>query len=175
MAGTVTTKVQHEYVRAVPRPPGCSFSRSSGRYVIRADHICGWIANWVAKRNHKHFILFMWWGAVASLSLFAWRWIPQSDLKKQSHWMWVVELTATVAEGVFGFCLLLAGPSFCVGVLSARTKLQRMKGEDARQVGRMEALRQVFGDGSVVAWAWPTDAFGDEIQLEEAPGQGNVG
>jgi hypothetical protein len=175
MAGTTTTQAQREYVAAVPRPPGCSFSRSSGRYVIRADHICGWIANWVAKRNHKHFILFMWWGALTALSLFGWRWIPQSDLKSESYWRWAVDITATIIEGLFGVVMLLAAPSFCVGVLSATTKLQRMKGEGAVEIGKMDALRQVFGDGSVVAWAWPTDAFGDEIQLDDAPGQGHVG
>jgi hypothetical protein len=171
MSGTVTNQEQLSYVQAIPRPPGCSFSRSSGRYVIRADHICFWVSNWVAKRNHKQFILFMLWGGILALSLFGWRFVPQ---KGHSGWTHAVDLVGMMLDAIFGLTLFVSGATFVWDTLSNRTKIQRMKGEGAPAVSSMEAMRQVCGDGSVWGWFCPTAAFGDVILLEEAPGQGHT-
>jgi hypothetical protein len=175
MSGTVTSAEQLSYIHAVPRPPGCSFSRSSGRYVIRADHICVWVSTWVAKRNHKQFILFLAWGSVLGASLFGWRFATlRPFMEVHPDWIGTVSLVAIVIDAASAITLGGSAVSFFVEALSNRTKIQRMKGEGAPPVSRMEALRQICGNGTICAWPWPTAAFGDDIELEEAPEQGDV-
>lgn len=52
------------------RCPYASFSKSSGLFVVRGDHICGWVTNWIGKRNHKQFILMLLYGSLYCLSSF---------------------------------------------------------------------------------------------------------
>ena len=167
MSGTAVRKDQLTYVGSVPHPPGCSFSRQSGRYVIRADHICGWIANWVAKRNHKQFILFLFWGAVFAVSLFCWRWAPRSSLKSESEAKYIWELANTVIYALFGILLVLAAGSFMVELCSNSTRVQRYKGEQVARVSWMVAMRSVCGDHNVCCWLCPTSAFPDDIPIED--------
>jgi hypothetical protein len=175
MSGTVTSAEQINYVQAMPRPPGCSFSRSSGRYVMRADHICVWVSTWVAKRNHKQFILFLAWGGVLGASLFAWRFAtPRPFMEVKMDWAGVVSLVALMTNAAFAITLGASAVSFFVDVLGNRTKIQKMKGEGAPPVSRIDALRQICGTGTICAWPCPTAAFGDDIELEDAPGQGDL-
>ncbi|OHT08474.1 hypothetical protein TRFO_22983 [Tritrichomonas foetus] len=78
LEGLAINSQQIEYVETHPRPVNSCFSHSSGRLVLRPDHICGWIANWVGKRNHKNFILMMFWGSLFTLSLFWPRFLPST-------------------------------------------------------------------------------------------------
>jgi hypothetical protein len=167
LAGTAVRKDQFEYVASVPRPPGCSFSKEMGRYVIRADHICGWIGNWVGKRNHKHFILFVFWGSILSVSLFVWRWIPRDSLKEKSMTLYIMDIAACVLEALFGLLQIGAVWSFVGEVLDNKTRVQRHKGEDTVQLSNTEAMQQICGTGSMCCWFCPGDAFPDDIILDQ--------
>jgi pimeloyl-ACP methyl ester carboxylesterase len=62
--GIVSFDEQARFAKAAPRPGRCIYSKSARRIVIRPDHLCGWVASWVGRRNHWAFILFNLWGFV---------------------------------------------------------------------------------------------------------------
>ena len=167
MSGTAARSDQFNFVKDAPRPPGCSFSHQSGRYVIRADHICGWIANWVGKRNHKQFILLVFWGGIFAISMFCWRWAPRTSLKSESETKYVMELANTVIYAMFGIILPLAALSFTYEVASHKTRIQKYKGTEVTRVSTKMAMRAVCGDGNMCCWICPTPAFPDDIPIED--------
>lgn len=72
-SGCITLKEQIMWARQNKRPPRSMISSSAKRIVIRPDHYCSWCETWIGKRNHKFFILFTFYAAVACgmLSLFS--------------------------------------------------------------------------------------------------------
>jgi hypothetical protein len=166
MAGTGIFEPHIAYVNAVPRPPGCSFSKSYGRYVIRADHICGWITNWVGKRNHKQFLLMTFWRSLTAISLFVWMFFPMDEFEWWST-LGILDMFGAVIELVFGFILVLAFRGFCSEALTTQTRVQRFKGEDRGDVTTTQGMKQICGDGTVACWICPISAFGDDTELDE--------
>jgi hypothetical protein len=90
------------------------------------------------------------------------------------EWVETVRLIALILAGFFGIVLLGCAATFFINALSNTTTIQRMKGEGAPAESRMDAMRQICGDGNVCGWLCPTDAFGDVIVLEGAREQGDV-
>ncbi|OHT05501.1 DHHC zinc finger domain containing protein [Tritrichomonas foetus] len=172
MGGTATRKDQFDYVKNLDRPPGCSFSRSTGRYIIRADHYCSWISNWVGKRNHKQFVLLPFYGFFFSLSLLFWRFIPNSSLKTENLPLFYIELFATIIEGMNTIVLLMATFSFISEIMSNQTRIQKYKKEESKKVRKIQALKAIFGDGSKCCWICPTSAFPDDIELTQEEDKG---
>jgi hypothetical protein len=165
MAGTAVTREQLAHVSVTPRPPGCSFSGSYGRYVIRADHICGWIANWVGKRNHKHFLLMMAWGAFAAVSLFAWHFAPRGHFEPASL-LGIADFLAVGIEGGFAITLVVVLVRYSGEALTAQTTIDRYKGIAAPvDLSKREIMEQICGKGSVWCWVCPTDAFQSDVLL----------
>lgn len=144
------------------RPEFASFSTSAGRFVMRADHVCDWVANWIGKRNHKQFILMMVWGSLFSVSLFAWRFLRTVNLLDSRPALFWMDLIASLFELIFAMAL----PATLVGVmwdlLMNRTQLQRWRGVQGESLGCCDSCREVFGNGSVFAWIIPTPAFGED-------------
>lgn len=46
---------------AQAKPPRSSFSIDARRYVLRADHICGWMQTWIGLNNYRYFTLTIGW------------------------------------------------------------------------------------------------------------------
>ena len=176
LSGLAATEEQVLWARQPEhRPPGCSFSATSGRYVMRADHICGWIANWVGKRNHKQFMLMNFWGALYAFALFGFMFGQNIEFWDIPLPGLVLELLAGIIELTFGFVMAGMGIGALVDIAKRRTKLQRMRHEkgDSKKVTCEQSMREVCGDGSKCGWFWPTPAFDKSFVMstEEEPAE----
>lgn len=167
MDGTVVKMEDFNLIDNLPKPPGSSFSKHSGRYIIRADHICGWIGNWVGKRNHKQFILMTLWGGLAALSYFVWRWIPTKSLKEYSEILFGFEIAAAILEAVFALMLLVSFGQFTMEITEDQTRIQKWKGEATVKKGHIESMKEVCGNGYKCGWICPYHAFSDDLILED--------
>jgi hypothetical protein len=165
MSGTAVSDAQILFAVSTTRPPGTSFSKSYGRYVIRADHICGWISNWVGKRNHKHFLLMMAWGTIAAASLFGWRFAPREPIGGLDTVLGCLDIAAAVIEALFGLLLGISLSSFLPEAVAGQTRIQQFKGAERGEVSKRQALEEICGIWSMCCWICPTDAFPDEIEL----------
>jgi hypothetical protein len=168
--GLAVTSLQVSFARAPPnRPPGSSFSSSAGRYVIRADHICAWIANWVGKRNHKQFILFNFYGFWLGLSLLSFTVAetepPLLSLKVTEIAILFLSLTM---EGCCAFTMLAVFVQLLCDLLQNRTTIQRMrreKGTGAYTCG--ESMREVCGNDCCGWWLCPNRAFDRSLVIRD--------
>jgi hypothetical protein len=61
MSGVITSAEQYNFASYNGRPERASLSRQARRIVLRADHICPWIANWVGLKNYRWFFLKLVW------------------------------------------------------------------------------------------------------------------
>jgi hypothetical protein len=143
------------------KPSFASFSTQAGRYVIRADHICGWIANWVGKRNHKQFMLIAFWGMVSIASLLSWSAMKNAEGAQRFPASQVCVALATVFEVVFAFLMIVALGTGCANMCNNQTQIQRWKHEDGEGRGCLADWKEVFGSGSSLLWPLPTPAFGE--------------
>jgi hypothetical protein len=77
--GTAVTPQQRSWARRQSRAGRIQFGRHSGRFIIRGDHYCSFMGNWIGLGNHRYFILavlyivfyitfyvvhlvYLWWG-----------------------------------------------------------------------------------------------------------------
>ena len=169
LTGFAVTESQINFARqSQNRPPHCSFSSSFGRYVIRADHICGWIANWVGKRNHKQFMLLNLWGGISAILMFAFHFGVKEDLFNLDDIGFMsVQLIGMAFDAAFALCLLGMFCSCLIDLARNRTKIQRMRGE-AGETGKYtfrESMEEVCGNGNKCLWCWPTPAFDETLVL----------
>lgn len=67
MDGVITMEDQYNFAFYGPRPERSSLSRQARRLVLKADHICKWLANWVGLKNYRYFYQKLIW----SLTYFA--------------------------------------------------------------------------------------------------------
>ena len=159
------------------RPPCSSFSKSAGRFVIRADHICGWIGNWVGKRNHKNFILMNLWGGVFALNLLLWHIPTFLNIFKQNFMFAIFVLFEATIELCFGLLLPYVFVCNLIDLRKDMTKIKKFKKEAGQKLKCMDAMREVFGNGSVCCWWLPISAFDDHMEIDpetELPGAEEV-
>ena len=64
--GIASREDQWNWAASQDRPERSVFSRTRGYFILRGDHDCFWVNNWIGIRNHSYFIR-----AVYSGSLFA--------------------------------------------------------------------------------------------------------
>jgi hypothetical protein len=56
-SGTAVTSLQRSWARKQRRPGRIQFGERIGRFVIRGDHFCEFMGNWIGLKNHRYFIL----------------------------------------------------------------------------------------------------------------------
>ena len=71
MDGVVTTEEQFNFAAYNARPERGAFSKQARRLILKADHICKWIANWVGLKNYRWFFLKLIWGTIYFICWFA--------------------------------------------------------------------------------------------------------
>lgn len=171
LEGLATTSEQFEFAMSHPRPLGSCFSSRSGRFVLRPDHICGWIANWVGKRNHKQFILMMIYGSLFASSL-AWpRLLIRLPNVQHSDPLEFLRELAIVIECIFTVGLLSGFASQIINLRYNSTKLDRLKKrkqtfKNPETTKFYTGFHEVCGNGSKCFWLLPTPAFDDSIPFD---------
>jgi len=78
MCGIITNEEQYLFASLNERPERGSLSKQARRIVLRADHICVWISNWVGLKNYRYFftklvwtlILFAFWFIIFGYKVF---------------------------------------------------------------------------------------------------------
>ena len=165
MAGTAVRKDQFDYALNVPRPLGCSFSRTSGRYIIRADHFCSWIGNWIGIRNNKQFILIPFWGFINCLVLLILRFSIYHKIQIKSF-LDYFDLTGVIIELMFAFILLMHFISLLMELFENRTMIQKYKKEEVPKLSKIESLELICGKTNKCLWLFPVSAFSGDIPLK---------
>ncbi|EAY15103.1 DHHC zinc finger domain containing protein [Trichomonas vaginalis G3] len=70
MAGIITTEEQKTFASNLDRPERAVFSAKARRIVLRADHICKWIGNWVGLKNYRYFFTQLVWFILEFICFF---------------------------------------------------------------------------------------------------------
>ena len=159
ISGTAIRKDQCEFAEKY-RCPFASFSRSSGRFVIRSDHICGWVTNWIAKRNHKQFMLMLLYGGIYAASLFIWQFFGKPG-QNRSSLVTILMLITDSIEFIFGVMLIWTFFANIYDLVSNETQISKYKGVETEKLGCIDSMRQVCGNGNICCWLCPQPAFGD--------------
>ena len=164
LSGTAITKEQKQFGKA-HKLRFAPFSSSAGKYVIRGDHICGWVTNWIGKRNHKQFILMNLYGSIYSISLFVWRFFMKNFPRNHQELAIILTLFSAGLEMMFTFTLFITFLENIYSLASNETQISRYKGETAPSISCCESMEQVCGKGNCIDWMIPKPAFGDIIAL----------
>jgi len=61
MDGIITRNEQFAFANCNERPERGSLSRQARRLVLKADHICTWLSNWIGLKNYRFFFLQLVW------------------------------------------------------------------------------------------------------------------
>lgn len=61
--GYAYKKEQIKWARKQKKPNRSTFSEHAGYFVIRADHYCAWVRNWISYKNHRFFLIFVGFSA----------------------------------------------------------------------------------------------------------------
>ena len=61
---------QIKWARKQKRPNRSIFSAKVGYFVLRADHYCAWMTNWIGLKNQRYFIIFLFYGSIVLISIF---------------------------------------------------------------------------------------------------------
>lgn len=70
MAGIITTPEQTQFASALAKPERAILSGKARRIVLRADHICKWIGNWVGLKNYRYFFTQLIWFILIFICFF---------------------------------------------------------------------------------------------------------
>lgn len=71
MDGVITTESQYNFANDHEKPERGSLTKQGRRLILRADHICPWIANWVGLKNYRYFFTKLLWTIILFLEWFA--------------------------------------------------------------------------------------------------------
>ena len=148
MSGLAIREDQKKFAQKY-KPPFASFSNSTGLYIIRADHICGWVTNWIGKRNHKDFILMLFYGFLYSLFLIISRFfVKDGNSFLQSGYIFLSLMSFSI-ELLFSFLLLSALIENLFNAALNKTSVSEYKGRPNPNNGCLNSCSEICGDNSV--------------------------
>lgn len=187
LSGLAIHQDQIEYAKK-HCPSFASFSRSAGRFVIRADHICGWTGNWVGKRNHKQFILMTFWGSLMVFNLFFWQFkyarmkVVEEDGSNRFRFLFslgpigfFVQLCALLFEPIFFVLLFAEFVQSLINIIRNTTKIKNWKMSQQKndgtksniEYGCLKSMKEICGNSSIFCWIFPFFAFGNDLIMTD--------
>ena len=119
---------QIEFARNSEKPNRSYFSGKSGYIILRADHFCSWVNNWIGIKNHRYFII-----AIGSssfyLSLFIYQFFKTLYLK--THNFSKFYITFIIILSIFFYFVITAQfISQIFQVTKNFTTIERLKHQD---------------------------------------------
>jgi len=124
--GTAVNNDQFEWAKKAERPARACFSTRSGTYILRADHYCGWVNNWVGLKNHRYFLI-----AVTSLMLYSILFsldFLKTLFRRTNRMSWLLFIFVLLYGGFFGTFLFAQFWTQFWQVTFNFTTLERLKG-----------------------------------------------
>jgi hypothetical protein len=101
--GVITTPEQFDFAHSNRYPERGSLSKQARRLVLKADHICPWIANWVGLKNYRYFYLKLVWALMYFIDWFTVLGLNSYEISKE----WTLKTgyigTLALALPMFGF------------------------------------------------------------------------
>ena len=61
MNGLITSEEQFSFAFENERPERGTLSKQAKRLILRADHICVWVSNWIGLKNYRYFFMKLIW------------------------------------------------------------------------------------------------------------------
>jgi len=106
------------------RPPRAHHCKRCGRCILRKDHHCIWLGTCIGFRNHKYFILLLYYQSLFLLLILFEIAIRLLQIKSKYIIIYIVFLILTIPESIFVFALCV----FYTWLLSINmTSLERVK------------------------------------------------
>ena len=106
MSGIISNQDQYNFCYYGNMPPRSILAKSARRIVMKPDHLCGWTATWIGKKNFKMFILFNIYGALYCGIYLGTGWMPIRSFFSP-------ETSLTFSGGFIAFMLFFAFNFFC--------------------------------------------------------------
>lgn len=163
--GVISTEKQYKWAHEGDMPPRCILSKSARRIVIKPDHLCGWTATWIGKRNFKPFILFNVYGVLytAFYAFSGWKKIYlvfKNNLKMDFTTMMFLLMLIFAST----FCMLCLGfvISGCTSACQNRTSWEKWNNIDVSKYnkGKCNNLEDTCGDKNCkLLWIFPVPPF----------------
>ena len=164
LSGKAITTEQIEFAKKY-KPNFASFSTFSGLYIIRADHICGWVANWIGKRNLKFFILQNLYGSIYCISLIIFRNFYINYNIKLSNYIYYLSIFSAIFEYLFAFILIMTFFGDLLMISENQTQISQFKNIKTENIGFYESMKEVFGEKNFFCWFCPIFPFNDELNI----------
>jgi hypothetical protein len=168
MSGVITTKDQFDFANNNERPERASLSKQARRMVLRADHICPWIANWVGLKNYRWFMLKLIWSILYFANWFVVLAFDAVEMKRK----WRTDASfigmlccALPAFGFGGFIVVIFTRHFGFSTHNTTT-LQEFKKKKLKDkhnyydLGCWRNCESVMGPGKCcLCWFFPVPIF----------------
>ena len=156
ISGIISTEAQMIWAKQQPKPPRSILSKSARRIILRPDHLCGWTATWIGKRNHKFFLLFNFY-CLIYLIIFLYydaRYLSNVIISNLS-----IELKMVFGiSGFIAISFVLMTASFCISscldAINNRTSWEQWNGIEPKKFdkGWINNLEDIFGSKNNLIW-----------------------
>ncbi|KAH0787592.1 DHHC zinc finger domain containing protein [Histomonas meleagridis] len=143
MDGIITTDEQLNYVKSHRVPSRSRLSGKAHRLVVRADHICGWVGNWIGLMNHRYFIQMLFWETLSFLTFYLITIativnVVKYGWKKEYYYI-IMFILGILSLPEFYFNSVMMISQF-TNVTLNRTSLEKSKAKKLRKEGKKEEM-----------------------------------
>lgn len=163
LSGMVTNDEQLYYVKVINLPPRTGYYKSVRRVVIRPDHLCGWTASFIGKKNHKLFFLFNFWGVMYIIPFAVSCCFTISILAENNKYIMgtLLSVIYAVLALLFGLLTGTFTTQMIYEISLNKTVIEGKRKEKRRSNGFISNWEEIFGPRRQwYLWLIPVRAFG---------------